>query len=207
MRAPGTFFRNGVIWTALLLAAGAPVAVAAQSPLLEWRDAVYVLGGFAGIIAFSLMLVQPLLVAGDLPMLSGRTGRRAHVFLGLAIAALIGVHVVGLWVTSPPDIIDALLFRSPTPFSAWGVVAMWAVFASGVLAALRFRLRPRIWRLAHSGLVVVIVAGSVVHAVQIQGTMGTISKVALCGLIVLAVARALAGRKVWKLLFRVRSSR
>ena len=165
-----------MIWTVVLVAVGSPVAIAAQSPLLEWRDAVYIIGGFAGIVALSLMLLQPLLVIGDVPLLSGRRGRRAHVFLGLAITGLIGVHVVGLWVTSPPDIVDALLFRSPTPFSAWGVIAMWAIFASVVLAALRFRLRPRIFRLAHSGLVVVIVAGSVLHAVQIHGTMGTISK-------------------------------
>ncbi|WP_292287373.1 ferric reductase-like transmembrane domain-containing protein [Marivita sp.] len=196
-----------MIWTVVLVAVGSPVAIAAQSPLLEWRDAVYIIGGFAGIVALSLMLLQPLLVIGDVPLLSGRRGRRAHVFLGLAITGLIGVHVVGLWVTSPPDIVDALLFRSPTPFSAWGVIAMWAIFASVVLAGLRFRLRPRSFRLAHSGLVVVIVAGSVLHAVQIHGTMGTISKGALCGLIGLAVARALAGRKVWKLVFRVGSAR
>ena len=30
----------------------------------------------------------------------------------------------------------ALLFVSPTPFSAWGVIAMWAVFTAALLAAL-----------------------------------------------------------------------
>jgi hypothetical protein len=39
------------------------------------------------------------------------------------------VHVGGLWITSPPDMIDALLLTSPTPFSAFGVIAMWAIFA------------------------------------------------------------------------------
>ena len=60
------------------------------------------------------------------------------------------IHVAALWITSPPDVVDALLFASPTPFSAWGVIAMWAVFAAALLAALRrrLRLRPRTWRIA-----------------------------------------------------------
>jgi len=36
--------------------------------------------------------------------------------------------------------IDALLFTSPTPFSPFGVIAMWAIFAVALLAALRRRL-------------------------------------------------------------------
>ena len=94
-----------------------------------------------------------------------------------------------IWLTSPPDVMDALLFRSPTPFSVWGVIAMWAVFAAALMAALRGRLKLRlmVWRLCHISLAVVVVVGSVVHAMLIDGTMGIVSKTALSAL-VLAVA-------------------
>ncbi|MCR9062034.1 MAG: ferric reductase, partial [Rhodobacteraceae bacterium] len=96
-------------------------------------------------------------------------------------------------------VIDALLFRSPTPFSVWGVIAMWAVFAAALLAAIRRRLqlRPRTWRLAHTSLALVIVAGSVIHALLIEGTMETVTKVALCGLVLAAFLKAFADLKVW----------
>ena len=114
------------------------------------------------------------------------------------------IHVAGLWITSPPDVVDALLFRSPTPFSAWGVVAMWAVFASTLLAALRWRLRlgPRLWRLCHTALAAVIVVGTVVHAVLIEGTMGTASKFFLCALVLAAFAKAVFDLKSWTILTR-----
>ena len=82
------------------------------------------------------------------------------------------IHVGGLWFTSPPDMIDALLFRSPTPFSPFGVIAMWAIFAVALLAAFRRRLRPRTWRIAHMLLAIVIVAGSVVHGRPDRGHDG-----------------------------------
>ena len=99
--------------------------------------------------------------------------------------AAVLIHVGGLWITSPPDMIDALLFASPTPFSPFGVIAMWAIFAVALLAALRRRLglRPRTWRIAHTLLAIVIVAGSVVHGILIEGTMETVSKAALCALV------------------------
>jgi len=100
-------------------------------------------------------------------------------------------------VTSPPDVIDALLFASPTPFSAWGVIAMWALFASALLAGLRRRLRPRHWRRAHTLLAAVIAVGSVVHAMLIEGTMETFSKAALCALVVAATLMAFARLRVW----------
>ena len=104
---------------------------------------------------------------------------------GPALVLAVVVHVAALWLTSPPDVVDALLFRSPTPFSAWGVVAMWAVFATALLAALRGRLRLRlvVWRLCHIALAVMIVVGSVVHAMLIDGTMEIVSKVALSALV------------------------
>jgi len=102
------------------------------------------------------------------------------------------VHVGGLWITSPPDMIDALLFASPTPFSPFGVIAMWAIFAVALLAAFRRRLRLRTWRIAHMSLAVVIVVGSVVHAMLVEGPMETVSKAALCALVLAAAIKVMA---------------
>src|SRR5262249_28071508 len=109
-------------------------------------------------------------------------------------------HVAGLWITSPPDMIDALLFGSPTPFSPFGVIAMWAIFAVALAAALRrrLRLRPRTWRTFHMLLAVVIVPGSVLHAMLIEGTMETMSKAALCALVLVAAVKVMVDLRVWR---------
>jgi predicted ferric reductase len=189
-----------LIWAALAAAIGVPIAAAALSPQLAWRGPVYILAGFAGIIALGLVLVQPLLIGGYLPGLAAYRGRRTHRWTGAALVAAVVVHVGGLWITSPPDMIDALTFSSPTPFSPFGVIAMWAIFAAALLAALRRRLglRPRTWRIAHTCLAIVIVAGSVVHAVLIEGTMEVISKAALCALVLAAAVKAMVDLRVWR---------
>lgn len=184
--------RVTLIWAALIGAIGVPIALAAASPYLQWRDAIYIAAGFAGILALGLLLVQPLLIAGYLPGLSAYRSRRVHHWIGAAVVAAIVVHVAGLWFTSPPDMADALLFRSPTPFSPFGVVAMWAIFAVALLAAFRRRLGLQTWRLVHMSLAAVIVIGSVVHAVLIEGTMETVSKAALCALVLAAAGKAMA---------------
>ena len=163
-----------------------PVLVAAASPLLAWRDPAYIAAGLAGVVALALLLVQPLLVGGFLPGLRQRLARRLHGLVGTGLLAAVVVHVAGLWLTSPPDVVDALLFRSPTAFSAWGVIAMWAVLAAALLAAARGRLRPLVWRLCHVALAMVIVLGTVVHAMLIDGTMGMVSKAMLCALVLAA---------------------
>jgi predicted ferric reductase len=95
---------------------------------------------------------------------------------------------------------DALLFASPTPFSPFGVIAMWAIFAVALLAAMRRRLglRLRTWRIAHTLLAIVIVAGSVVHAMLVEGTMETVSKAALCALVLVATIKVMADLRVWR---------
>ncbi len=186
--------RGLAVWAGLFLVVSVPLALAAASPLLAWRDPVYILAGFAGIAAMSLLLVQPLLARARLPGLNVRQSRTVHRATGAALVAGVVVHVTGLWVTSPPDVVDALLFRSPTPFSAWGVIAMWAVFAAAMLAVFRRRLRPRLWRAAHLGMALVIVTGTVVHALQIEGTMETVSKVALCALVIAATISVFVAR-------------
>jgi hypothetical protein len=184
--------RAATIWAVLAIVITIPVAAAAQSQLLAWRDPVYILAGFAGIFALMLMLVQPLIISGLLP-LSARARPHWHRFAGLVLVLAVTLHVAGLWITSPPDVVDALLFVSPTPFSVWGVTAMWAVFAAAALALLRRRLRLRWsrWRVAHVTLVSAAVLGTVIHALRIEGTMEPISKLFACGLTLAALGAAL----------------
>ena len=191
--------RAAVVWVALIIAIAVPIAVSVMSPLLAWREPVYVVAGFGGVIALALLLVQPLLASGYLPGLPAWRGRRVHRWTGGALVVAVAVHVGGLWITSPPDVVDALLFVSPTPFSAWGVIAMLAVFATALLAVLRRKLRlpPRIWRRFHASFAVVIVVGSVVHAMLVEGTMGIWSKTALCALVLIATAKVLTDLRVW----------
>ncbi|MEL7138833.1 MAG: ferric reductase-like transmembrane domain-containing protein [Pseudomonadota bacterium] len=196
--------RKLLIWAALAAALVVPVALAATSPLLSWRQPVYIAAGFAGIVGMALLLLQPLLIGGYLPGVPSRRGRRVHAWIGGGLVAAVVIHVVGLWITSPPDVVDALLFRSPTPFSVWGVLAMWAVFAGALLAAFRrrLRLRPSTWRLAHTALASVIVLGTVIHALLIEGTMETISKAALCALVLAAAVKIMVDLRSWTLLKR-----
>jgi predicted ferric reductase len=174
--------RTALIWAMLAAAIGVPIALAATSPYLQWRDAIYIGAGFAGIVGLGLLLVQPLLIAGYLPGLSAFRARRVHHWIGGALVVAIILHVAGLWITSPPDMLDALLFRSPTLFSPFGVVAMWAIFITALLAFFRRRLQLRTWRIIHLSLASVIAGGSIIHAMLIDGAMETISKAALCAL-------------------------
>ncbi|WP_109467512.1 ferric reductase-like transmembrane domain-containing protein [Albibacillus kandeliae] len=194
----GRRFRAGLAWAVLALAMLVPVAAATLSPLLAWRGPIYILAGFAGVVAMSLLLVQPLLAAGVLPGLEGRRGRRLHRWVGGSIVTLVVLHVAALWVTSPPDVIDVLLFTSPTPFSVWGVTAMWALFLVAALALIRRKVWA--WHVIHRGLAIVVVVGSVIHAVLIVGTMEPVTKAILC-LMVVAATLAVTG------LVRIRARR
>jgi len=192
-----TAARAAAIWAGLAAAIGVPIALAAASDLLAWRGPLYILAGFAGMVALGLVLVQPLLIAGTLPGLSGYRGRRIHHWIGGALAAAVVVHVAGLWITSPPDMIDALLYTSPTPFSPFGVTAMWAIVVVAVLAFFRRRLGLRAWRTIHMALAAVIVVGGIVHAMLVEGTMETISKAALCALAAVAATKVMVDR-LWR---------
>ena len=184
--------RVALIWAALATAVCVPIAAAAASPLLAWRGPVYILAGFAGIIGLGLLLVQPVLAGGYLPGPSAYRARRAHHWIGGALVIAVVFHVGGLWITSPPDMIDALTFASPTPFSPFGVIAMWAIFAVALLAAFRRRLGLTTWRIVHMALAAVIIVGTVVHAMLIEGTMETVSKASLCMLVFGAATKVMA---------------
>jgi hypothetical protein len=75
---------------------------------------------------------------------------------------------------------------------------MWAIFAVALLAAFRRRLGLRTWRTAHISLAVIIVVGSVVHAMLVEGTMETVSKAALCALVLAAAIKVMADLRVWR---------
>ena len=187
-------------WTALAAAIAVPIAFAAASPLLAWRDPIYISAGFAGVVGLALLLVQPLLIGGYIPGPSAYRARRLHRWIGGLLVAAVVIHVGALWITSPQDVNDVFLFQSPTPFSVWGVIGMWAIFVAAFLAAFRrrLRLRPRTWRISHGFLAVVIVVGSVVHAILIKGTMEVISKAALCGLVLAATTKVIADLRLWQ---------
>jgi predicted ferric reductase len=190
--------RLTLVWALLAAAIFVPIVFATASPLLEWRGPVYILAGFAGIIGLGFLLVQPLLIGGYLPGLPAYRARRVHHWIGGALVVAVLIHVGGLWITSPPDMIDALTFTSPTPFSPFGVIAMWAIFAVALLAAIRRRLGLRTWRIAHMSLAVVIVVGTVVHGMLVEGTMETVSKAALCVLVLAAAIKVVLDLRPWR---------
>lgn len=184
-------------WCALIAALVVPFIFVVTSPLLAWRSPIYIIACFSGVIGLGLMLIQPLLIRGSFPGLSKHLARRAHPWTGALLLLAVLVHVGGLWITSPPDVIDALTFNSPTPFSNWGVIAMLSLFTTTLLAIFRrrLRLRPINWRLAHSFLALVIVIGTIVHAILIEGTMETMSKATLCLFVLVATINTLFGIK------------
>lgn len=152
-----------------------PVVLATFSPYLTYRSPVYIAAGFAGVICLSMLVLQPLLAARKLP-LHPLWARHLHRMIGITLFALTVVHVLGLYVTSPPDVIDALLLRAPTLFSAFGVIALWGITLTALVAALRRRLPARVWRLAHQTLSALVVVATVIHALQIEGAMEPVTK-------------------------------
>jgi len=191
------------VWLILPLLAISAIVAAAFSPLLAWRDPVYIVAGFAGIIALALLMFQPLLATASVPRVSEHRQKQIHKALGIALFVSVAVHVTALWITSPPDVIDALLFASPTLFTPFGVIAMWAIFATLLLFALRKRLRlpPKTWRKLHLMLVWLIVPGTVLHAMLIEGTMEIITKTVLC-----VIALAILSKISWGKFTRRRAS-
>jgi predicted ferric reductase len=193
-------------WTMLAAATLIPLWLAATSPLQASRDAYWVSGAIAGVVALALMLAQPLLAAGDVMGSSIPKTRRWHRWAGAVVVAAVAWHVIGLYISSPEDVADALLLVAPTPFSVYGVIGLVAVLLTAVLVALRSKsgLRYGIWRAVHNGLALVFVIASVVHAMLIEGAMNQTSKIILCGLVLAATILVLARVHVLKRLARRR---
>ena len=190
-----------LIWAALAAAICVPIAFAATSPQLEWRGPVYILAGFAGIIALGLLLVQPLLIGGYLPGLSAYRGRRAHHWIGGALVVAVVIHVAGLWITSPPDMIDALTLRiadAVLPLRCDRHVGDLRRRASGGtppaigIATANVAHRSYVPRGGHRR------RRTVVHAMLVEGTMETVSKAALCALVLAAAIKVMVDRRVWR---------
>ena len=85
-----------LIWAGLAFAIITPLAFAATSEYLAWRDPIYITAGFAGVVSLCLALVQPLLVGGWLPGLRLLRGRRVHRAVGVFLIAAVILHVVDL---------------------------------------------------------------------------------------------------------------
>jgi predicted ferric reductase len=181
-----------VTWLVILGIAAVPIIAAALSPLQAGREFLWITGGMAGVVAMSLLFVQPLLMATAPSLLSAGAGRRWHRWAGIVIIAMVGLHIGALYAYSPDDITDALLLVAPTPFSLYGVISLWCLVLTALLVATRrvLRLAPRQWRLLHSVLAVAIVSSGVVHAVLIEGAMEEFSKLTVC---VAALATTTAG--------------
>lgn len=189
-----------LIWIVLLTIVGTALIAAATSPLLAWRNPVYIAAGFAGVLALVLLLLQPLLAGAYLPGFSRSASKRFHRWVGACLFIFVIVHVAGLWVTSPPDVIDALTFTSAVQFSIWGVLAMWCVFATTALAIFRLKrgMKPKLWRTAHKSFALIIAGCTIAHAMMIDGTMEYWSKLVLCIAVVVATAAVIANFKLNK---------
>lgn len=117
------------------------------------------------------------------------------VWLALAGAITVPVVVAGF---SP-----YLAWRSPIYIAAGfagiiklGLLLVQPLLAARVLPGLtaissRQGWRFRLWRLAHASLALVTILGTVVHALLIEGAMETVTKAALCGLVLFACVGAL----------------
>ena len=188
------------VWAVLAGIILTPFVIAATSPYLIGRDITYVVAGLAGIAALCFLLIQPLLAAGYLPGANLLKERRWHRWIGSAIVVAVALHVGGLYITSPADALDALLLVSPTPFSLYGVIGMWAVILTALLVAFRstLKLPYKLWNTIHNLLAVVVVIGTVVHALMIEGTMGTLSKTFLCVCVLAATATAIIHLRILK---------
>ncbi len=157
------------------------------------RDATWVLGAVAGIIALSLLVVQVLLPT---PWLTG-LDLRLHRLLGLGVAGLVLVHIVGLFLYSPDDVRDALVLAVPT-HSRLGVLSAWSVALSVALALARRRLGLTYsdWQILHAALAVAIVGTAVGHTVMIRGTLDGPAELLLC----LAAALATSAAAIYRLI-------
>ncbi len=180
-----------LIWIPVGVVIGLPVLLAAFSPYLAFRSTTYIVAGFSGILCLSLFVLQPLLPLNTLNIHPVRA-RWLHRVIGLSVVALTLIHVGGLYLTSPPDVIDALLLRAPTLFSVFGVFALWGVILT--LAITIFRIRTQTWRIIHQTISSLVIIATAIHALQIEGAMEPVTKWVVCVAAVFATALAVIKR-------------
>lgn len=196
--------RPVLVWLLLIGVIGVPVLVAALSPLQQGRNTAYVIGGLSGIVALALLLVQPLLAAGYLPGAHTMRQRRWHRWTGGFMFVAVAVHIIGLYLTSPDDMTDAMLLVAPTPFSVYGVIGFWSIVLTAILVAVRRHsgLSNLAWSIAHNLLAVIVVGASVVHALMIDGAMGSLSKRVLCICVLLVTMVVIFQLRVVRVYFK-----
>ena len=182
MSRAGADGRRIAAWIVIAALAGVPVLAAAVSPLQRGRELLWVTGGMAGVLALSLLFLQPLLMAAAPPLMRAGAGVRWHRIGGIAIVFMVALHVGALYLYSPDDITDALLLVAPTPFSLYGVISLWCLVLTAALAAARrvLKIGYRPWRILHSVLAAAVVGAGAIHAIQIEGAMEEYSKLAIC---------------------------
>ncbi|PIB25230.1 hypothetical protein BFP76_01120 [Amylibacter kogurei] len=95
-------YRSFLLWFAFLVAILVPIAASLTSPLLAWREPVYVVGGFFGVMSLALLLAQPMLAAKYLPGVSYQVSKRIHRWVGCALIISVMIHVVALWFVLAP---------------------------------------------------------------------------------------------------------
>lgn len=86
---------------------------------------------------------------------------------------------------------------------------MWSIFIAAALVFWRSKLgfgHP-IWLILHNILALIAVIATVIHALQIEGTMGTTSKIILCVAVLIVLAVTLIDLRVIKPLQRYRNNR
>lgn len=188
--------RQKLVWGIVAFVALVPLVAVGFSAQLAWRDPIYIGSGFAGVAALSLMLIQVLL-AGRFKFLgiSPSAASRFHLILGQVLVLAVFAHVAGLYLTSPLDVVDVFLLRAPTVYSFWGLLALYALFATFLVAMFRrsVRLRPKTWRKIHGTLAAITAIGTVAHTVLIQGTMEPVSKGILCFAVLAVTAIVVSG--------------
>ena len=167
--------------------------IAVSSPLLKSRDFVHIVGGLAGVLALVLLLIQPVLATAVLKGISPVQQRRWHLRTGILLVISLLVHIGALYLTSPDDMTDALLLRSATPFSVYGVIGLWGILLTATLVTVKSRLKisSKVWKGLHVSLAVIVAIASIVHALWIQGAMGVVSKWVLSAAIVVATGYAI----------------
>jgi hypothetical protein len=53
------FVRAGLIWGSVATAVAVPFIAATFSPLLAWREPIYIVACLAGVIGLGLLMMQP----------------------------------------------------------------------------------------------------------------------------------------------------
>jgi hypothetical protein len=163
---------------ALVAAAAAPlVAIALARDHLAREPGLLLASTTCAAVAVGGLAVQPWLAA------RGGRGVRAHRLTGTAIVALVGGHIVLLFVLAPDDALFAMSPDGPTR-ARMALIATCALIAAALLGALGPSL-PRsrtTWRVLHAYLAGLVVVLGVGHAVLTDGALEGAGTPVLLGL-------------------------